>query len=1029
LPGTLSRLSHVSPALPLSTRVSFIVTHSLARPRAITALLPFYTNPLTPRFLFIPLPLSSLYSTTSLINSSYKVNTLNKPFNDLIKVSIDNYVDSYTDVVNTLLLTDFSISILSIIKKDDLSIYQKQEMIETFIFEDHRYNMIESLKNSSYYTYGVGNNILLNIIKDLTQFLDLIKKNRKVYLKGKPFKYHLAYTDNNILLSVVISTVLPHILKNDDYQDHKVTYISSLIGKSLIKYFLQNEYRKYTDYIKDNPTSSYKLTNYDTTDSILLSKGITYDDFLQKLDSLSINTFSYVSDDGEFIKYGFFLISVISDNSKLFKIEEEYVEDNTTLRYFSMADNARNDLLHPFSYDFTAIPMIYSPNDWRCMIHETQSYSCKKYETHPIVNLRKDSDSNNNFNDNTSNSKADKRLVNNVTSKDELNYTSPYSNYKFEIIKKGGYLKYPENHFMRKSYKNLGEINFVSDEVLRSVNSLQKVPFIINKDVLKVLLKSSYIIENVTPLNFHPDTHKLNSLIRENKTLKGANTVLINDITKFNSLVYYNRDVLSKALIFEDMILYFPIFIDWRGRYYTTSSAFSYQGSDLSKSLFLFKNGSILNEEGVDRMMIYAGRCYGYPCNKLKKSFSNTESLNWVKNNIELITDVDSMFWLKADAPFQALAVSLELRRYLQFENKKNLISNLPIYIDATCNGLQHLAAMCKEVSLAKLVNLTPSSEDDKPGDVYTAMSEYVSTKLNEDIIKRPELSKLLLINLNRSFIKRGIMTIPYGVTVMGITKQLKKDCFIRVGEINGVHSFKVKSEYIDSNKSDCLFNSKEIYALSNIIHGVLFNTYSNIKDVVDYLKYINKLFKDLGSDFNIFWKTPSGIVIEQRYVETKNVELVTNILGRRRSISINKPLKDKPSLRRQNQSIIPNIIHSLDATHVTKIVLNFLNKYDTFNLLTIHDCFATNANFIDELNYFIRVSFLKLYTDKEFIVDYHNSILNHLKSIGFTVDEDNNIIFWHHNNKIKKMKLPILPKLDDYRLDEGLLNSVYMVH
>ena len=216
---------------------------------------------------------------------------------------------------------------------------------------------------------------------------------------------------------------------------------------------------------------------------------------------------------------------------------------------------------------------------------------------------------------------------------------------------------------------------------------------------------------------------------------------------------------------------------------------------------------------------------------------------------------------------------------------------------------------------------------------------------------------------------------------------------------------------------------------MANIIHGVLFDTYSNIKDVVIYLKQVNKLFKDLGSDFNIFWKTPSGIVIEQRYVESKNVELVTNILGRRRSISISKPLKDKPSLRRQNQSIIPNIIHSLDATHVTKLVLYFLNKYVNFNLLTVHDCFASNANVIDELNYYIRLSFLKIYSDKDFIVDYHNSILTHLRSIGFTIDEDNNIICWHHNNKIKKMKLPKLPKLVDYRLDEGLLKSVYMVH
>ncbi len=96
-------------------------------------------------------------------------------------------------------------------------------------------------------------------------------------------------------------------------------------------------------------------------------------------------------------------------------------------------------------------------------------------------------------------------------------------------------------------------------------------------------------------------------------------------------------------------------------------------------------------------------------------------------------------------------------------------------------------------------------------------------------------------------------MTIPYGVTVMGITNQFKKDCFSKIGVIDGKTCYKIKQEYIDNDKGECLFNSKDIYALANVIHGVLFDTYPSMKNVVNYLKQVNKLFKDLGANFNVF--------------------------------------------------------------------------------------------------------------------------------------------------------------------------------
>jgi DNA-directed RNA polymerase len=41
-------------------------------------------------------------------------------------------------------------------------------------------------------------------------------------------------------------------------------------------------------------------------------------------------------------------------------------------------------------------------------------------------------------------------------------------------------------------------------------------------------------------------------------------------------------------------------------------------------------------------------------------------------------------------------------------EGAEYFITNLPLQLDASCNGFQHLTLMIDEVSLSKELNLTP---------------------------------------------------------------------------------------------------------------------------------------------------------------------------------------------------------------------------------------------------------------------------------------------------------------------------------
>ena len=83
---------------------------------------------------------------------------------------------------------------------------------------------------------------------------------------------------------------------------------------------------------------------------------------------------------------------------------------------------------------------------------------------------------------------------------------------------------------------------------------------------------------------------------------------------------------------------------------------------------------------------------------------------------------------------------------------------------------------MVKDENLAKFVNLTKSTNLDTPFDLYQIMA----TKVAETIFNLPVKNKanLLTLSINRKFVKTAIMTIPYGVTIIGIADQLKAQFF-----------------------------------------------------------------------------------------------------------------------------------------------------------------------------------------------------------------------------------------------------------
>lgn len=222
------------------------------------------------------------------------------------------------------------------------------------------------------------------------------------------------------------------------------------------------------------------------------------------------------------------------------------------------------------------------------------------------------------------------------------------------------------------------------------INNVSKTPFNINIPLLNFITyndKYSLLIDMLTP-------HEFESLEKKNKYQE----------SKYRS---HNNKILLRKTIFEIVNfykqfieIYFPVRLDQTGRLYCSSNFFNYQSNELSKALILFANPGIINKNdmsSIKYLKAYGANCYGGSVSKM----SITAKLKWVDNNHYDIYNYDNGILLKkAKDKLLFLSFCMEWKRFNDFfinENTTEFHTYLPIQLDATCNGFQHMALLSNE--------------------------------------------------------------------------------------------------------------------------------------------------------------------------------------------------------------------------------------------------------------------------------------------------------------------------------------------
>ncbi|KTG04718.1 hypothetical protein cypCar_00027975, partial [Cyprinus carpio] len=326
--------------------------------------------------------------------------------------------------------------------------------------------------------------------------------------------------------------------------------------------------------------------------------------------------------------------------------------------------------------------------------------------------------------------------------------------------------------------------------VLDSLNQVGNCPWKINKPLLDIIIsifndKGSDKLCIPPPLSEAPEVPRFNphdpSYTQAEKAyMKREGLKAKKKVSEMHSLRMDALYKLSIANHMRDKIFWFPHNMDFRGRTYPRQPYFNHLGSDVTRGLLLFAEGRPLGPKGLDWLKIHLVNLTG-----LKKRSSLVGRLEYAESIMEDILDSADhplyshssilqgrKWWMNADEPWQALACCMEIANASRSPDHTKFISYFPVHQDGSCNGLQHYAALGRDMIGATSVNLMPC---ELPQDVYSGVAQQVEEFRARDAEKGLKIAQVLEGFISRKVVKQTVMTVVYGVTRYGGRLQIEK--------------------------------------------------------------------------------------------------------------------------------------------------------------------------------------------------------------------------------------------------------------
>lgn len=393
---------------------------------------------------------------------------------------------------------------------------------------------------------------------------------------------------------------------------------------------------------------------------------------------------------------------------------------------------------------------------------------------------------------------------------------------------------------------------------------------------------------------------------------------------KVSSAFMYHR-ALQSANEMLDCKFKFPYFLDSRGRIYTdTTCGFTPQGADHEKAILIPTYKEVLTQDGWLALLEAA------------RGYSEQE---WtVAEMAQHATYPDQYLetWMLADKPYSYMACADLIRRYL-IDPTKPLPAFIPL--DGRCSGLQHWSAVVRSNAITRHLGM---HIEEAELDIYEKVAKDWRDTLAEEF-------KYLA---TRKAAKIPVMTWGYNATVLTSMEHMAK-------------LFGAKSVWCDESKA----YKSDGNGLDKAATGRAgADLYQRLQTTLGPLQHAVKWVSDAAAkvakagNVEVRWVTPDGFSCLQRKVKGKRLQLGCRLSNNSEfNLEVLDFTKETPNTEKHRSAIAPNIIHSLDATHLRMVAIRLAEL--GLPMVFIHDSFATHCNHRATLYKIIVEEFVKLYS------------------------------------------------------------------
>jgi hypothetical protein len=538
---------------------------------------------------------------------------------------------------------------------------------------------------------------------------------------------------------------------------------------------------------------------------------------------------------------------------------------------------------------------------------------------------------------------------------------------------------------------------------VQALNKLQQTAWTINKPVYDAMVLNKEVFISEDPI----EDNDAKELKRRSKMVEWA----------------FISEKARKLSELDEFYQYLDV--DYRGRFYYCESFMNYQGSDLARGLFKFKHAKPMTETGLQWLAIHTASVFNMSygideipkwCTSDYKDHLEREGLDNI--SVDKMTLEDRIEWTnqymteikeagkhqqfssEAEKKVSFLAACVEWYEFdCAFKDNRIHMTSLPIPIDGSNNGWQHLGAISKDEQTGDLVGLIPS-EIQKDFYVQTA-KEMIN--ICDDERLSSILAAMPMKSIRKGISKRGSMTRAYSAGSKKIAENMFFDCksedyhteygitqddctkFAKLlikaidkvcpGPLSTMTYLQDLSMYqlgshvkLDSNGYEANAKYREYSQLRDDLMKKNFKTDEDLEelnDVVIKLKQFTTRLKHGKGDDKIKWSTPSGfdVIYEKWIMQDRKARGRIKGYGNKSGQVTHVALVPTrmPDRRGFICGMSPNYIHSMDASHMALVISEWNGCF-----AAVHDSFSTHASDVDRLLDLTKQVFIRMY-------DYEN--------------------------------------------------------